>query len=117
MYEVVRTGEKITGEVTSRLSNTMVVMGEDGYTYLCKLVGKPDKRPDFSLEGVKRNFNNAAPRKRVKVIESNGTTKQFDNVGDTAKHYRVDRKTVSLGCETGKVTTRGKVEGFKFSWA
>lgn len=116
MYEVVNTGEKITGEVMSRLSNTMVVVGPDGYTYLCKLVGTPDKRPDFTLEGVKRNFNGSAPRKKVKVVESNGKIKQFDSVGGTAKHYNIDRKTVSLGCDTGKVTTRGKVEGFLFSW-
>lgn len=46
MYEEIGTGATINGEITARNQNTMVVLGDDGYTHLCKLVGEPDKRPD-----------------------------------------------------------------------
>lgn len=117
MYEEVGTGARINGEITARNQNTMVVVGEDGYTHLCKLIGKPGKRPDFSLEGKKNNFDNAAPQQKVKVIEANGKTRIFTSVGETAKHYFIDRRTIRLGCDNGRVTTRGKVKGFQFSWA
>ena len=117
MYEEVGTGARISGEVTIRHRNTMVVLGEDGYTHLCKLVGEPHKQPDFSLECTRRNFENAAPQQKVKVIEANGKTRIFASVGETAKHYFIDRRTIRLGCDNGRVTTRGKVKGFKFSWA
>ena len=117
MYEEVGTGARINGEITARNQNTMVVVGEDGYTHLCKLVGKPDKRPDFSLEGKKNNFDNAAPRKKVKAIEASGTVRIFASIGDAANHYGITRQTVSLGCKTGNTTKNGKARGFQFSWA
>ena len=72
MYEEVGTGARINGEVTARNQNTMVVLGEDGYTHLCKLVGEPHKQPDFSLECTRRNFENAAPQQKVKSLKQTG---------------------------------------------
>ena len=116
MYKVVRSDKRVSGEVRARNERTMIVMAEDGYTYVCELVGKPDKRPDFSLEGVRQNFDNAAKRKKVKVIEPNGTTGIYDSIGDVANTFHITRQTVSLGCKTGNKTRHGKARGFQFSY-
>lgn len=117
MYQVVRSDKRVNGEITARNERTMVVKAEDGYTYVCELVGKPGKRKDFSIEGTKRNFDNAAKRRRVKVIEPNGTTEIYDSVGDVANTYLITRQTVRLGCKTGNATRHGKAKGFRFSYA
>lgn len=117
MYQVVRSDKRVNGEISARNERTMVVKADDGYTYVCELVGKPGKRTDFSIEGTKRNFDNAAKRRKVKVIEPNGTTEIYDSVGDVASTYLITRQTVTLGCKTGNATRHGKARGFRFSYA
>lgn len=113
MYTTIE-GNKISGDVIERYTRTMSVKAEDGYTYLCQLVGEPAPIKTFSIMPIKPGSFKGIEQIKCRVIKPNGEHRTFASIGIAADHYRTDRSTVSRNCNSDKALVRGRLKGYKF---
>lgn len=115
MYETIK-GELIDGEITAKLEKTMVVLGTDGYTHLCKLVGEGVKQERrFIIKADKPGKNEKfLGKKAIRVIYPSGAYEDFPSMQIAGECFKVSRHAVSKYCNVERKIRHGRFKGYQF---
>lgn len=115
MYETIK-GELIDGEITAKLEKTMVVLGVDGYTHLCKLVGEGVKQERrFIIKADKPGKNEKFLGKNaIRVVYPDGEYEDFQSMQIAGECFKVSRHAVSKYCNAERTIKHGRFKGYQF---
>lgn len=115
MYETID-GRMIDGEITARNERTMVVLGTDGYTHLCKLVGEGVKRNHRFIINEKKPGKNERyiSKKTIRVVYPNGEYEDFPSMQIAGERFKVNRHAVSKYCKLERKLRYGRFKDYEF---
>ena len=115
MYETID-GKIIDGKVIARYEKTMVVLGTDGYTYLCKLVGegvKQERRIIIKADKPGKN-EKFLSKNAIRVVYPNGEYEHFQSMQTAGECFKVSRHAVSKYCNAERTIKHGRFKGYQF---
>lgn len=118
MYETTG-GQWIDGKVIRRYEHTMSVLGSDGSTHLCRLIGEGEaiKGRGFNLPFEKKPLSKRERpdnSKAIRVIEPNGRIRDFRTINETAIYYGTTRQQIAHFKNKEGPVTRGRYKGHEF---
>lgn len=115
MYETID-GRMIDGEITARNERTMVVLGTDGYTHLCKLVGESVKQERRFIINEKKpgRSEKFLGKKAIRVVYPNGEYEDFPSMQIAGERFKVSRHAVSKYCSVERKIRYGRFKGYQF---